>query len=139
MNKKVASNRIDRISHEYMRAMAEAMRTLKDPRVQGLVSITRCEVTGDLRYAKIYVSVLGDPEAGRQAMRGLQSAAGFLRREVGQKVDLRAAPEPVFHLDDSIRRGTALIASLQNLKIPEADAAQSAEAPGRDDDKNGVR
>ena len=63
----MANTRINRISSEYMQALAACMRTLKDPRVQGFVSITRCEVTNDLRYAKVYVSVLGDENAERDA------------------------------------------------------------------------
>ena len=99
----MANNRIDRISAEYHRAMAEALRTGKDPRVSGMTSVTRCEVTGDLRYAKVYISVLGGDE--KEALRGLKSAAGYLRHAVGEKLQLRASPEPVFHMDDSIRYG----------------------------------
>ena len=82
-----------------MRALAEAIRTVKDPRLQnGLVSITRCDVTGDLRYAKVYISVLGTESDAKEVMRGLKSAAGWLRREVGSRVQLRYAPELVFTL-----------------------------------------
>ncbi len=112
----MANTRINRISSEYMQALAACMRTLKDPRVQGFVSITRCEVTNDLRYAKVFISVLGDETARRDAMRGLRSAAGYLRREVAQKVGLRAAPEPVFHLDDSIRHGAEILSVLNDIE-----------------------
>ena len=86
----MANNRIDRISAEYHRAMAEALRTVKDPRVSGMTSVTRCEVTGDLRYAKVYISVLGGDE--KEALRGLKSAAGYLRHAVGEKLQRRASP-----------------------------------------------
>lgn len=112
----MANTRINRISSEYMQALAACMRTLKDPRVQGFVSITRCEVTNDLRYAKVFISVLGDDAAARDAMRGLKSAAGYLRREVAQKVGLRAAPEPVFHLDDSIRHGASILSVINDME-----------------------
>lgn len=112
----MANTRINRISSEYMQALAACMRTLKDPRVQGFVSITRCEVTNDLRYAKVYVSVLGDENAERDALRGLRSAAGYLRREVAQKVGLRAAPEPQFHLDDSIRHGATILSVMNDME-----------------------
>ena len=112
----MANTRINRISSEYMQALAACMRTLKDPRVQGFVSITRCEVTNDLRYAKVFISVLGDERAAQDAMRGLKSAAGYLRREVAQKVGLRAAPEPVFHLDDSIRHGASILSVLHDIE-----------------------
>ena len=102
----MASNRIDRISEMVGRALAEAIRQVKDPRVRGaLVSVTHCEVTGDLRYAKCYISVLGTEEQQKEVMRGLKSASGWLRREVGQAVQLRYAPELVFTLDNSIVRG----------------------------------
>lgn len=112
----MANTRINRISSEYMQALAACMRTLKDPRVQGFVSITRCEVTNDLRYAKVFISVLGDERAQKEAMRGLRSAAGYLRREVAQRVGLRAAPEPVFQLDDSIRHGAEIFSVLNDIE-----------------------
>ena len=110
----MANNRIDRISAEYHRAMAEALRTVKDPRVSGMTSVTRCEVTGDLRYAKVYISVLGGDE--KEALRGLKSAAGYLRHAVGEKLQLRASPEPVFHIDDSIRYGAQILEQLHEIE-----------------------
>ena len=111
------STRIDRISEEVMKARAEAIRSVKDPRVQGaMVSIVHCEVTGDLRYAKCYVSVLGSDAQAKEVMKGLKSAAGWLRREVGHKVQLRYAPELVFELDHSITHGAHISEVLHELK-----------------------
>ena len=111
------STRIDRISEEVMKALAEAIRSVKDPRVQGaMVSIVHCEVTGDLRYAKCYVSVLGRDAQAKEVMKGLKSAAGWLRREVGHKVQLRYAPELVFELDHSITHGAHISEVLHELK-----------------------
>ena len=111
------STRIDRISEEVMKALAEAIRSVKDPRVQhGLVSITHCEVTGDLRYAKVYISVLGSDAQAQEVMRGLKSAAGWLRREVGHKVQLRCAPELVLHLDQSIQTGAHISKVIHDLE-----------------------
>lgn len=113
----MASNRITRISEEVMRALAEALRAVKDPRVQnGLVSVTHCEVTNDLRYAKVYISVLGTPEQARDVMKGLKSASGWLRREVGHKVQLRYAPELVFELDNSITHGAHISQVIHDLE-----------------------
>ena len=113
----MASNRIDRISEEVMKALAEALRNVKDPRVQnGLVSITHCEVTGDLRYAKVYISVFGSDEQGKEVMKGLKSASGWLRREVGHKVQLRYAPELVFHLDSSMTHGAHISQVINELE-----------------------
>lgn len=109
------STRIDRISEEVMKALAEAVRTVKDPRLtDAMLSIVRCDVTNDLRYAKCYVSVLGGDE--KEVMKGLKSAAGYLRREVGQRVQLRYAPELVFTLDHSITHGVHIAEVLQELK-----------------------
>ena len=73
------SQRSERISDEFQKALSEAIRTLKDPRVhEAMVSVTRCEVTGDLRYAKAYISVFGDEQQKKDVMRGLKSAAGML-------------------------------------------------------------
>ena len=113
----MASNRIVRISEEVLRALAETIRLVKDPRVQnGLVSITHCEVTGDLRYAKVFVSVLGTPEQGAEVMQGLKSASGWLRREVGQRVQLRYAPELIFHLDASMTHGAHITKVIHDLE-----------------------
>jgi len=108
------NNRIDRISAEYPRAMADALRTVKDPRLSGMTSVTRCEVTGDLRYAKVYISTLDGDE--QEILKGLRAAAGYLRRTVNEMVNLRASPEPVFHIDDSIRRGAHILQKLKEIE-----------------------
>ena len=75
------STRIDRISEEVMKALAEAMRSVKDPRVQeAMVSVVHCDVTNDLRYAKCYISVLGSEQQTKDVMKGLKSAAGWAAR-----------------------------------------------------------
>lgn len=111
------SQRTERISDEFQKALAESIRTLKDPRVQDvMVSVTRCEVTGDLRYAKAYISVFGSDQQKKDVMRGLKSAAGYLRRDVAKKLRLRYASEIVFTLDDSIDHGAHINAVLHNLE-----------------------
>ena len=81
----MASNRISRINEEIQRELSEQFRRLKDPRVSqtGMVSITRVDTTGDLRYARIYISAL-DKSQEKEVLKGLKSAAGFLRRELGR-------------------------------------------------------
>ena len=79
----MASNRIGRINEEIQRELAALLRTVKDPRVHGLVSITHVDTTPDLRYAKVFVSVLNQQD-GKEVIRGLKSAGGYLRRELGQ-------------------------------------------------------
>ncbi len=111
------SQRIDRISEEVWKAVSESIRNLKDPRTKkGLVSVTRCEVTGDLRYAKVYVSVLGSEDDAKDVMRGLCSAAGFLRRDVAAKVQLRYAPELIFQRDESITHGAHIAELLHKIE-----------------------
>lgn len=130
----MASNRIDRISEMVGRALAEAIRSVKDPRVRGaLVSVTHCEVTGDLRYAKCYISVLGTEEQQAEVMRGLKSASGWLRREVGQAVQLRYAPELVFTLDNSIVRGAHINAMVNRLEREgKMGSAEPSDGEGED-------
>lgn len=102
MNRK----RISRISEEVRKIVSELLtRGLKDPRVSSMTSITKVEVTGDLRYANIFVSVLGDKSVKEETLEGLESAKGFIRKEIGSKLDLRYVPEPIFYLDESIEQG----------------------------------
>ena len=102
MNRK----RINRISEEVKKIVSELLtRGLKDPRISSMTSITKVEVTGDLRYANIFVSVLGDKSVKEETLEGLESAKGFIRKEIGNRMDLRYVPEPIFHLDESIEQG----------------------------------
>ena len=111
----MASNRIGRINEEIQRELAEQIRYLKDPRVSqvGMVSIVRVDTTGDLRYARVYVSVL-DKAQEKDVMKGLKSAAGFLRRELGHALQLRYTPELQFVADDSIAYGAHILEVLRD-------------------------
>ena len=102
------SNRIGRINEEIQRELSDQFRRLKDPRVSsGMVSITRVDTTGDLRYARIYVSALDKSQ-------DLKSAAGFLRRELGRALQLRYTPELQFIPDDSIQHGAHILEMLRD-------------------------
>jgi len=102
----MAKHRIDRISEEVKKVVSEIIRTdLNDPRISTLCSVVSAEVTPDLRYAKVYISVLGNEEEKKSTMKGLNSAAGFIRHELGQNIELRHLPEVVFQLDNSIEHG----------------------------------
>lgn len=111
-------SRISRISEEMKRELSESIRALKDPRLPLMTSVVAVDVTRDLRYAKVYVSVYGDEEAKRGAMAALKSAAGFLRREMAQNVVLRRAPELIFVADNSIEHGARINAILHDV-LPE--------------------
>lgn len=98
--------RVSRISEEVKKVVSELIYNgLKDPRVNSLTTVTKVEVTRDLRYAKIYVSVFGDKEEKENTIKGLESAKGFIRKEISGKIDLRYTPEPIFVLDESIEHG----------------------------------
>ncbi len=111
----MASNRINRINEEIQKAVAEMIRELKDPRVSGtMISITRVETTPDLRFAKLYVSFLQEDKA-KDALKGLRSAAGFLRRELGRVLNLRYTPELQWEQDDSITYGARMLELINSL------------------------
>ena len=114
----MASNRIGRINEEIQRELSDLIRGLKDPRVQTMLSITRVDTTSDLRYAKVYISVL-EETCEKEAMKGLKSAGGWLRRELGQKLQLRYTPELVFELDDSLKYGAHMYDLLSRLSAKE--------------------
>ena len=113
----MASNRINRINEEIQKELSSLLRTVKDPRVQDtMISITRVETTPDLRYTKVYVSFLQEDKA-QGAMKGLQSAAGYLRRQLGSNLKLRYAPEIVWALDDSITYGARMLKLINSLEV----------------------
>ena len=111
------SNRIGRINEEIQRELSDQLRRLKDPRVSatGMVSITRVDTTGDLRYARIYISTL-DKTRETEVLKGLKSAAGFLRRELGRALQLRYTPELQFVADDSIQHGAHILEVLRQVE-----------------------
>ena len=113
----MASNRIGRINEEIQRELAELIPAVKDPRVSGMISVTAVETTPDLRYAKAYISVL-DKENGERVLKGLRSASGWLRRELGSALKLRYTPELVFQLDDSIDKGAHILELLRSVEGP---------------------
>ena len=113
----MANNRIGRINEEIQRELANLMRSLKDPRLQsGLLTITHVDTTPDLRYSRIYVSAL-DKSQEKEMLKGLKSAAGYLRRELGSALKLRYTPELHFVGDDSIQQGAHILEMLRNPEI----------------------
>ena len=123
------SNRIGRINEEIQRELSALIRQLKDPRVNtaGMVSVTRVDTTSDLRYAKVYVSVL-DKSREKDVLKGLKSASGFLRREIGGALRLRYTPELQFSGDDSILHGAQVLELLRRVERSDADAEGSTDA-----------
>lgn len=110
------TKRLNRISEEVKKVISELLfNGLKDPRVHPMTSITEVEVTKDLRYAKIYISVLGNDEDKKNTMEGLESAKGYIRNEIGRKINLRYVPEPIFYLDESIEHGIYISKLIEDM------------------------
>ena len=113
----MASNKIARINDDIQFVLSRLLRDIKDPRVQqGMISVTRVETTGDLRYSKIWLSVLGMKDE-KEFRRGLRSAAGYLRKELGNSMKLRYTPELVFEIDHSIEYGAHINEVINSLEI----------------------
>ena len=95
--------RMTRINDEIRLEIAEILRTeIKDPRLNTMVSVVRVDTTQDLKFCKVYISVLGSDEEKEKAMEGIKSAEGFIRKMVAERVNLRLTPKLIFKLDDSL-------------------------------------
>ena len=112
----MASNRLGRINEEIQRELSALIPTVKDPRVTGLISVTRVETTPDLHYAKVHVSILDKTEANG-VIKGLKSAGGYLRRELSRTLNLRHTPELIFERDDSIDHGAHILEMLRDPNV----------------------
>ena len=105
---------------------------IRDERVhQGMVSITDVEVSGDLQHCKIFVSIFGDASDQPKVMEGLQAASGYLRGELGRRLQMRRAPEVVFQLDRGIEKGTSVLGLLNRLEDERRDRGEIP--PGSDE------
>lgn len=111
--------RMDRTGEDIMRELTAILRTVKDPRVSGLISIVRAEVTRDMSYATVYISSMDGLEAAKNAVKGLTSAAGYMRRELGTALKLRHVPELRFVADDSIAYSSRIAEKLRELNTEE--------------------
>jgi ribosome-binding factor A len=122
-------HRQEKLGEQIAIEMSDLLRTrVKDPRV-GFASVTHVEVSGDLRHAKIYVSVMGEPDEKRQTIEALHHATGFLRRELAGRLTVRFMPEIVFKLDNSIEQGAHVLGLIRELEL------QEQEAQAQDDDE----
>ncbi len=119
------STRIGRINDDIQLALSSLLRQVKDPRVQqGMISVTRVETTGDLRYAKVWLSVLGELNE-REFRRGLKSCGPWLRRELGSALSLRYTPELVFEIDHSIEYGAKISRMIEEIEEKDEQNADS--------------
>ncbi len=118
----MAGYKTDRVSEDIKREIAAMIRELKDPRIQGMLTVVNVEVSSDASFAKVYVSAMEGITTAKTAVRGLTSATGYIRREIGRRLHLRKTPELKFIADDSIEKGmsiTRLINSVVKEEEPD--------------------
>ena len=108
-------SRMDRISEEVKRELSLVIRDLKDPRLPAMVSVVTVRVTKDLKFAKAYISIMGDEKERQDGIAALKSASGFIRKEIGRRLNLRNTPEFSFVADDSIAYGAHINEILKGL------------------------
>ena len=112
----MAGHKADRVSEDIKREVTAVIRELKDPRVQNcLLTVVRVEVSSDASYVKVYVSAMEGLETAKNAVKGLVSATGYIRRAVGKNLHLRKTPEMKFIADDSIAHGMGIVRILDDL------------------------
>lgn len=112
----MAGYRIDRITEDIKRELIVILRDVKDPRVSGMLSIVKVDVSNDLSYAKVYVSAMEGIEVARESVKGLKAASGFIRGRLGSSLHLRKTPELKFVADDSIEKGFELFDKLKGIE-----------------------
>lgn len=113
----MANYRNGRINEEVRKELSNIIQNeLKDPRINAMVSITKVDVTKDLRYAKVYVSIFGNEEEKNNTFNALKNSGGFLRRELGNRINMRYTPQLILELDDSIEHGMHIEELLHKIK-----------------------
>jgi ribosome-binding factor A len=116
----MAGYRIDRVSEDIKREIIAIIRELKDPRVMDkLITVVRVEISSDASYAKVYVSAMEGIDTAKEAVKGLKSATGLIRHEVGKRLHLRKTPELTFVADDSIEHGMNIVKIMEDLRTEE--------------------
>jgi ribosome-binding factor A len=109
--------RSGRINEEIKKEISDIIRNeIRDPRLTAMVSVTKVDVTKDLRYAKVFVSIYGDEENKKNTLSALKSSSGFLRREIGHRINLRYTPEVLIELDTTIEHGMHINALIEKIK-----------------------
>lgn len=109
-------DRTDRVSEELKKELAALIPTLKDPRISGMCSVISATITKDFKYAKVYISVMGNDKEKTDTIKGLNSASGFVRKEIGRALRLRYTPEITFELDSSIEYGAHISKLLSDIE-----------------------
>lgn len=117
----MAGFKIGRATEDIKRELTDILRSVKDPRVSGLLSIVKIDLSGDMSYCKVYVSSLEGMESTRQSVKGLVSAQGYIRRELGSRLRMRKTPELRFVADDSIEISAKISKRLEEIMPTEAE------------------
>ena len=124
-----SNNRTRRIAEEIRKIVSTMLiNGIKDPRINSLVSVTDVEVTSDLSYACVYVSILGGDE--ESTLDGLKSACGYIRREVGKNIKIRHTPEIIFKIDDSLLKGMYMDELIKKVNNGYKDSSEENEKDG---------
>lgn len=111
----MASYKLQRMAEDLKRELAGVIRELKDSRISTMLSIIKVDLTGDMSYAKVYVSDLNGKEATKNAVKGLESATGYIKREISNRLRLRKAPELKFIVDDSLEYSANINRILEDI------------------------
>ncbi len=127
--------RIDKVNEEIRHCLASLLASVKDPRVRGVVSIVHVDTTPDFKQSRVYISVLNDSDT-QEVLKGLKSAAGYLRRELGRMLDLRNTPELLFVRDESIKYGSHILDLLHSIQPAPGDEEEPSDDDERSDDNN---
>jgi ribosome-binding factor A len=113
----MAKYRSGRINEEIRKEISNIIRDeIRDPRLTAMISVTKVDVTKDLRYAKVFVSIFGSDEEKKSSLGALKSSSGFIRRELGGRVNLRYTPEVLIELDDTIEHGMHINDLIRQIK-----------------------
>lgn len=133
--------RVNRINEEYKKVISQIIRNdLKDPRISGMASVVSVDVTKDLSYATVYISVLGSEDEKTNTMEGLTKSAGYVRREVGKKVKLHHTPVILFKEDNSIEYGVSM--SQKIAELSKQNSSDNSKSGGTDEinveEENGI-
>ena len=122
------NRRIERINSQLRSEISKMILTdIKDPRISGVVSITRVETTGDMSYAKVYVSVYGSETDKRNTLKAMSSAKGFIQNELLHRLAIRRPPSLSFRLDETIEQGNEILELLDSLDIPPEEPTEETE------------
>lgn len=119
------THRMEKVNHLIRKELSELLRReIKDPRLSSLVTVTDVSTSPDLRYARVFISILGDAEEKALALQGLAAASKFLRRELSERLTLRRMPELDFRLDESIERGAHLLELIDKAVVKDHSGQQ---------------